>query len=319
MTAEAPPAPTLTKARIGPVAANPYAWPYDGSRRRRAGRAGLHRLAGRLLRPGRLRRHDGLRHRRSPAPGCPATARDARPRPRDRHARDPHPGGPRPRPVATCPPTSAGARPRSAPRSARRARAGGSSSSGEPGWEIVPEVAPIAGEVIDRQARQGRVLRHQPRPGAPHPRHHPHHPDRHHHRRLRAHDDARGERPRLRVPDPLRLHRRHRPGQPRRRAAHGDHAGRRLRLRRRPPTTSSPPPTPAAATDDRTRDMLTVDAQPYPFTFDPATHRAGGHRHAARLRRARRLRRDARQRRVASCSRSSRRCSRCSPPPARPA
>jgi len=30
MTAEAPPAPTLTRARIGPVAANPYPWPYDG-------------------------------------------------------------------------------------------------------------------------------------------------------------------------------------------------------------------------------------------------------------------------------------------------
>ena len=30
---------------------------------------------------------------------------------------------------------------------------------GEPGWEIVPEVAPVAGEVRHRQARQGRVLR----------------------------------------------------------------------------------------------------------------------------------------------------------------
>src|SRR4051794_41973745 len=29
--AETPPAPALTNARIGPVAANPYAWPYDGS------------------------------------------------------------------------------------------------------------------------------------------------------------------------------------------------------------------------------------------------------------------------------------------------
>src|ERR1041384_4829992 len=28
---ETPPAPALTNARIGPVAANPYAWPYDGS------------------------------------------------------------------------------------------------------------------------------------------------------------------------------------------------------------------------------------------------------------------------------------------------
>ena len=28
---ETSPAPTLTNARIGPVAANPYPWPYDGS------------------------------------------------------------------------------------------------------------------------------------------------------------------------------------------------------------------------------------------------------------------------------------------------
>ena len=82
---------------------------------------------------------------------------------------------------------------------------------GEPGWEIVPEVAPVAGEVDRRQAGQGRLLRHQPRPGAAHPGHHPPDPDRHHHRRLRAHHDARGQRPWLRVPDPVGLHRRHRP------------------------------------------------------------------------------------------------------------
>ena len=84
MTVEAPSAPTRTKARIGPVAANPYPWPYDGIVDAANGRAGLHRLAGRLLRPRRLRRHDGLRHRAhprraarpprrcSPTPGRPA-------------------------------------------------------------------------------------------------------------------------------------------------------------------------------------------------------------------------------------------------------
>ena len=44
---------------------------------------------------------------------------------------------------------------------------------GEPGWEIVPEVAPVARRGAGRQAGQGRVLRHQPRPGAPHARRSP--------------------------------------------------------------------------------------------------------------------------------------------------
>ena len=90
-------APTRTRARIGPVDANPYAWPYDGTVDPRS-RAGLHRLADRLLRPGRLRRHDGLRPR--PHPGRAARRRGgARPRALDRHAGDPHPRGPPPRPV----------------------------------------------------------------------------------------------------------------------------------------------------------------------------------------------------------------------------
>ncbi len=57
----------------------------------------------------------------------------------------------------------------------------------------------------------------------------------------------------------VRLHRRHRPGQPRRRAAHGDHAGRGLRLRS--PTST------AVIEGTTTRDS--VAAEPYPFTFDP--------------------------------------------------
>ena len=39
---------------------------------------------------------------------------------------------------------------------------------GEPGWEIVPEVAPVDGRARDRQAGQGRVLRDRPRPAAAH-------------------------------------------------------------------------------------------------------------------------------------------------------
>ena len=58
-------------------------------------------------------------------------------------------------------------------------------------------------------------------------------PDRHHHRRLRAHDDARGQRSRLRMPDRRGRLRRDRSRQPSRRAQNGDDAGRRVRRRRR--------------------------------------------------------------------------------------
>ena len=111
---------------------------------------------------------------------------------------------------------------------------------GEPGWEIVPEVAPIDGELDHRQAGQGRVLRHRPRPAAAPQRDHPHRAHRHHHRRVRAHDDARGQRPRLRVPAPQRLHRRHRLRQLRGGAEDGDDAGRGVRRGRHRRPTCSP-------------------------------------------------------------------------------
>ena len=64
--------------------------------------------------------------------------------------------------------------------------------------------------------------------------------------------------------------------------------------------------------------MSTVAGRAVPVRVRPRHHRAGDHRHAARLRRARRVRRDAGQRRQPLCRPSSRRCRRSSPPSARP-
>ena len=61
-----------------------------------------------------------------------------------------------------------------------------------------------------RQARQRLVLRDRSRVDPAHARHREHHPDRHHDRRLRAHDDARSQRSRLRMPAAGGLLRRHR-------------------------------------------------------------------------------------------------------------
>src|SRR6218665_38248 len=62
----------------------------------------------------------------------------------------------------------------------------------------------------DREAGQRRFLRHRPGTAAAHPRHCPSAAGRHHHRCLRAHHDARSQRPSLRVPATVRLHRSHR-------------------------------------------------------------------------------------------------------------
>ena len=72
-----------------------------------------------------------------------------------------------------------------------------------------------AGRADHRQAGQGLVLRHRSRADAAPARHRQHRADRHHHRCLRAHHHARGQRPRLRVPAARGLHRRDRQGQPR--------------------------------------------------------------------------------------------------------
>ena len=80
-----------------------------------------------------------------------------------------------------------------------------------------------------RQAGQGLVLRDRSRTDPAHARHRQSGADRHHDRCLRPHDDARSERPRLRMHGARRLLRRDRQGQPRRGAAHDHDAGRRVR------------------------------------------------------------------------------------------
>ena len=302
---------------VGPVAASPYAWPYDGSVD--AARAALICIDWQVdfCGPGGYVDRMGYDIGADPRRACPATAAmlaHARAtgmlviHTREGHAPDLSdlPANKRWRsaqigaeigvggPVRADPgPRRAGLGDRAGGRADRRARWSSTSRA------RAPSTPPTSTWCCARTA-----ITHID-------------PDRHHHRRLRAHDHARGERPRLRVPDPVRLHRRHRPGQPRRRPAHGDHAGRGLRLR-----VATSDGRHRAATDREDAPMQADApcrrAEPYPFTLRPGHHRAGDHRHAARLRRARRLRRDARQRRVSLLQPVvAAAAARCWPPPAR--
>src|ERR1700722_15290837 len=79
-----------------------------------------------------------------------------------------------------------------------------------------------------RQARQRLVLRNRPRTDAAHARHRQSCAERHHHRRLCSYDDARSQRPWLRMPVARRLLRSDRSWQSPRRDQDGQDAGRRL-------------------------------------------------------------------------------------------
>ena len=100
----------------------------------------------------------------------------------------------------------------------RRAPAARSWCAARPGWEIIPDLAPIApGEIVIDKPGKGSfcatdlelILRTK--------QNRKHRADRHHHRCLRAYDDARGQRPRLRMRAAGGLLRRDRSRQPSRR------------------------------------------------------------------------------------------------------
>ena len=184
-----------------------------------------------FLRRRRLRRQDGLR----PVADAGAHRADQEAARRDaqgRLARHAHKGRPSPRPVRPAAQQALAlaadrrrhrrSRPLRPHPGARRAGLGDHSRAGA-----------REGRAGHRQAGQGLVLRHRPRADAAHARHRQHRARRHHHRCLRPHHHARGQRPRLRMPRPGGLHRRHRQGQPPGGAEDGRDAGRRVRRRRR--------------------------------------------------------------------------------------
>src|SRR3984893_4907794 len=92
-----------------------------------------------------------------------------------------------------------------------------------------PRARAAAGRTDHPQAGQGIVLRHRPRTDAAAAQHREHRADRHHHRCLRPHHHAGGQRPRFRMRVDRGLLCRHRQEQSRPRAQNDQDAGRRVR------------------------------------------------------------------------------------------
>src|ERR1700722_3274249 len=187
-------------------------------------RACDHRHADRLLRRRRLCRQAGLRPvvgARADRPDQATAGGDAGPG-LPHHS---HPRGPSPRSQRSARQQAlAVAADRRRGRRSRPVRPGAGPWRGRLGNHS--RFGAVAGRARYRQAWQGIVLRHRPGTDAAAARHREHRSDRYHHRCLRPHHDAGGQRPRLRMRVGRGLLRRHRQEQSRPRAEDDQDAGR---------------------------------------------------------------------------------------------